>query len=41
MVTWKANMFLLISYLGFPDGKESAYQAGDKGSILESGRSPE
>ena len=33
----------IVNYLGFPsgsDGKESAYNAGDLGSIPGSGRSP-
>ena len=34
---------VIITYKGFPDssaGKESAYNAGDPGSIPGSGRSP-
>ena len=37
------NIFLSTHYRGFPggsDGKASAYNAGDLGSITESGRSP-
>ena len=42
---WKKSVSVpaLINYLSFPgssDGKESAYSAGDTGSILESGKSP-
>ena len=37
---FSSPLVLLESYLGGSDGKESARNAGDPGSIPESGRSP-
>ena len=38
---WKLVWFQFLGFLGSSNGRESAYSAGDSGSIPGSGRSPE
>ena len=40
IVTYFAKFILILGFPGSSDGKEFACNAGDEGSIPESGRSP-